>query len=65
MDAQQGEPPNWLPYFTAENRDAAADEAKRLGASELYRMDMPQGKIAIFADPQGAPFSVFEGEVDD
>jgi predicted enzyme related to lactoylglutathione lyase len=65
MDAQEGEPPNWLPYFTVESRDAAADAAKRLGASELYRMDMPQGKIAIFADPQGAPFGVFEGEVDD
>ena len=65
MNAQEGEPPNWLPYFTVESRDAAADAANRLGASELYRMDMPQGKIAIFADPQGAPFGVFEGEVDD
>jgi hypothetical protein len=65
MDAQEGEPPNWLPYFTVESRDVAADDAKRLGANELYRMDMPQGKIAIFADPQGAPFGVFEGEIDD
>jgi uncharacterized protein len=65
MDAQEGEPPNWLPYFTVESRDAAADDAKRLGANELYRTDMPQAKIAIFADPQGAPFGVFEGETDD
>ena len=65
MDAQAGEPPNWLPYFTVESRDAAAEKAKELGARELYRMDMEQGNIAIFADPQGAAFAVFEGEVDD
>lgn len=65
MDAQEGEPPNWLPYFTVESRDGAADTAKQLGARELYRMDMEQGKIAIFADPQGAAFGLFEGEVDD
>jgi predicted enzyme related to lactoylglutathione lyase len=65
MPTQQGEPPNWLPYFTVESRDAAADQAQQLGAQELFRMDMPQGKIAVFADPQGAAFAVFEGEVDD
>jgi predicted enzyme related to lactoylglutathione lyase len=65
MDAQEGEPPNWLPYFTVESRDAAAEQAKGLGAQELFRMDMPQGNIAVFSDPQGATFAVFEGEVDD
>lgn len=65
MDAQEGEPPNWLPYFTVESRDATAEQAKQLGAQELYRMDMEQGRIAIFADPQGAAVGVFEGEVDD
>jgi predicted enzyme related to lactoylglutathione lyase len=65
MDAQEGEPPNWLPYYTVESRDEAADEAKQLGAQELHRMDMEQGKIAIFSDPQGAPLGVFEGDVDD
>jgi predicted enzyme related to lactoylglutathione lyase len=65
MDAQEGEPPNWLPYFTVESRDGAADKAKQLGAQELYRMDMEQGrKIAIFSDPQGAAFALFEGDVD-
>jgi predicted enzyme related to lactoylglutathione lyase len=65
MDAQPGEPPNWLPYFTVESRDRAADEAGGLGASEFARMDMPAGRIAVLADPQGAPFAIFEGEVDD
>jgi predicted enzyme related to lactoylglutathione lyase len=65
MDAQEGEPPNWLPYFTVVSRDETAEKAKALGAQELHRMDMPQGsKIAIFSDPQGAAFAVFEGEVD-
>jgi predicted enzyme related to lactoylglutathione lyase len=65
MEAQGGEPPNWLAYFTVEDRDATAQNAAALGASELARLDMPQGRIAIFADPQGAAFAVFEGEVDD
>jgi predicted enzyme related to lactoylglutathione lyase len=65
MDAQEGEPPNWLPYFTVASRDETADKAKELGARELYRVDMEQGNIAIFSDPQGAAFAVFEGEVDD
>ena len=65
MDVQEGEPPNWLPYFTVESRDATAEQAKQLGAQELYRADMEQGKIAIFADPQGAAIGVFEGEIDD
>jgi uncharacterized protein len=65
MDAQEGEPPNWLPYFTVESRDATADKAKQLGAQELLRLDMEIGKFAVFADPQGAAFAVYEGEVDD
>jgi hypothetical protein len=39
--------------------------AKDLGAQEILRADRGQSKIAVFADPQGAPFGVFEGEVDD
>jgi predicted enzyme related to lactoylglutathione lyase len=26
---------------------------------------MPQGKIAVFSDPAGAPFAIWEGEVQD
>jgi predicted enzyme related to lactoylglutathione lyase len=65
MDAQPGEPPNWLPYFTVESRDGAVEQATGLGARELARLDMQQGLIAALADPQGAAFAVFEGEVDD
>jgi uncharacterized protein len=65
MDIQQGEPPNWLPYFVVENRDDTIAKVKELGGRDLFQMDMPQGKIAVFTDPQGAPFAVWEGEVDD
>jgi predicted enzyme related to lactoylglutathione lyase len=65
MDAQPGEPPNWLPYFVVESRDNAADKAKDLGGQEFAKVDMQQGKIAVLADPQGAPFGIWEGEVDD
>ena len=66
MDAQEGEPPNWLPTSRSRAVTWRPTTQSRLGANELYRTDMPQGsKIAIFADPQGAPFGVFEGEIDD
>lgn len=65
MNTQEGEPPNWLPYFVVTDRDAAADKAKELGGGDLARLDLPAGKIAVLTDPQGAPFGIFEGEVDD
>jgi uncharacterized protein len=75
-EAQGGEPPSWIPYFVVESRDGTVDKAKELGGQEMFRMDLEQragassreeqgAKIAILADPQGAPFAVFEGEVDD
>jgi uncharacterized protein len=65
MNSQQGEPPHWVPYFVVESRDGAADKAKELGGQDWARIDMAQGKIAFVSDPQGAPFGVWEGEVDD
>jgi uncharacterized protein len=65
MPAQEGEPPNWVPYFVVESRDDAVAKAKELGGQEVFQVDMEQGRIAIVADPQGATFAVFEGEVDD
>lgn len=65
MVAQPGEPPNWMPYFTVESRDGALDEALRMGAEEIHRMEMGAGQTAILADPQGAVFGLFAGEVDD
>jgi predicted enzyme related to lactoylglutathione lyase len=65
MTTQEGEPPHWLPYFTVESREDATDKVNNGGGRAYVRMDMPQGKIAVFSDPAGAPFAVWEGEVQD
>jgi predicted enzyme related to lactoylglutathione lyase len=65
MPAQDGEPPNWLPYFVVTDRDETAEKATASGGSEFVRLEMPQGRIAVLADPQGAPFGIWEGETDD
>jgi predicted enzyme related to lactoylglutathione lyase len=37
-----------------------------LGGSVLAGpLDLPAGKIAILADPQGAAFAIFEGETEE
>ena len=65
MSSREGEPPNWIPYFVVESRDAAAAKAQELGGQDHARVDMGMGRIAILADPQGAFFAVWEGETDD
>jgi uncharacterized protein len=65
MNTQEGEPPNWVPYFVVEDRDAAAEAAGEQGGTELMRMEMPMGRIAFLQDPAGAVFAVWEGDTDD
>ena len=67
MAEQHGDAPSfWLPYFTVSSRDGAVRQARELGGSVLAGpLDLPAGKIAILADPQGAAFAVFEGETDE
>jgi hypothetical protein len=69
-EQQMGVPANWLAYFTVASADDAAAKAADLGAQTLMPpVDVPGGpsgsRIAALADPQGAAFAVFEGEVDD
>ena len=63
MGAQQaGMPPNWMSYVCVSSADAAAEKAKSLGGNVV----MPPfdvydfGRMAVFFDPQGAAFSVWE-----
>jgi predicted enzyme related to lactoylglutathione lyase len=67
MAEQHGDAPSfWLPYFTVSSRDGAIKQARELGGSVLAGpLDLPAGKVAILADPQGAAFAVFEGETDE
>lgn len=52
--------PRWLPYVHVEDCDATAKRAQRLGARSLIAAtDIPEiGRVAAFADPQGAAFAV-------
>ncbi|MDQ3862317.1 MAG: VOC family protein [Actinomycetota bacterium] len=67
MAEQHGDWPSfWLPYFTVSSRDGAIGRTKELGGALVAGpLDLPAGKIAILADPQDAPFAVFEGQTDE
>jgi len=67
MTEQHGDAPSfWLPYFTVSSRDGAAERARELGGTVLAGpLDLPAGKIAVLADPQGAALAVFEGPTDE
>ena len=59
-------PPHWMPYFGHEDVDRAVEQVPARGGqlfSGPHRM--PQGSIAVFADPQGAVFALWTGEYDD
>lgn len=59
-------PPHWLPFFTVEDADAAAAMVRDGGGHVLVEpQEIPAGRFAVFADPAGAAFAIFEGEVDD
>jgi predicted enzyme related to lactoylglutathione lyase len=58
--------PNWLPFFTVEDADEAAATVRDGGGRVLVEpSEVPAGRFAVFADPAGAAFAIFEGEVDD
>lgn len=60
-----GTPPHWLVYFGTDSADASVQRVGELGGSTLVEpMDIPQGRIAVVADPQGAVFALFQGEFD-
>lgn len=66
MTADEGTPPNWLPYFAVASTDESIRQAESAGAKLLAGpMDLPAGRIAVLLDPQGAAFAVFAGEFDD
>jgi uncharacterized protein len=59
-------PPHWLPYFGVDDVDAAVRATEEGGGSKLSDpVDVPAGRLAVLADPQGAVFAVFSGEFDD
>jgi predicted enzyme related to lactoylglutathione lyase len=65
MGTQEGEPPNWMPYFTVESRDDAVALIGSSGGTVHAQMEFGPGEIAVATDPQGAAFGIFAGDVDD
>jgi predicted enzyme related to lactoylglutathione lyase len=54
-------PPHWLVYFTVQNTDDTVKRAQGLGGQVLApAMEIPQGRFAVLADPEGAPFAVIQ-----
>jgi uncharacterized protein len=59
---QEGQPPAWTTYVSVEDADATAAAVKEAGGSVIAEpMDvMDLGRMAIFADPTGAVFGVWQ-----
>ncbi|HWW54877.1 MAG TPA: VOC family protein [Acidimicrobiales bacterium] len=54
-------PAHWLVYFAVADCDATVDKAKELGGAVLVPpTDIPPGRFAVLADPQGAPLAVMK-----
>jgi predicted enzyme related to lactoylglutathione lyase len=54
-------PPHWRVYFAVDDADAAVAKVAALGGTVLRPpMDMPFGRHADVADPQGAMFSIIK-----
>jgi len=54
-----GIPPSWGVYFSVSDTDAIVTKAEALGASvRVEPTDIPPGRFAVLADPQGALFNV-------
>jgi predicted enzyme related to lactoylglutathione lyase len=65
-DKQPQEPPNWLVYFAVADVDAGMARVSRLGGNTIAGpFEMAMGKIGIVADPQGAVFALYAGQLQD
>ncbi|MCW2989365.1 MAG: Glyoxalase/bleomycin resistance protein/dioxygenase [Solirubrobacterales bacterium] len=58
----EGQPPAWTSYISVEDADATAAAVKEAGGSVIAEpMDvMDLGRMAIFADPTGAVFGIWQ-----
>jgi hypothetical protein len=65
--AEMPAPPLWLFYLGVDDVDAAVEKIQAAGGSlHMPAMDVPTvGRMAMVADPQGAPFYVMRGASDE
>jgi predicted enzyme related to lactoylglutathione lyase len=60
-----GMPPHWLVYFAVEDIDDALAKVQELGgAKHAGPIDIGIAKIAVVADPQGAVFALYAGQLE-
>jgi uncharacterized protein len=65
MPMPPGGHPAWNLYFGVDDAEAAIARAGELGAQTVMGpMDVPSGRFAVLRDPQGAVFSVVDGQFD-
>ena len=58
-------PAHWSVYFAVADCEDSLAKIKELGGQVMVEpTEVPAGRFAVAADPQGAPFSLFEGELD-
>lgn len=61
MRDEETAPPNWSPYFMVEDCDAAtAAIEKHGGRTCMPPTTLHGGRFAVFTDPQGALFSIYQ-----
>jgi uncharacterized protein len=59
-------PPSWLTYFGIEDVEAGLAKLEQLGGTKLAGpIDIGIAKLAVVADPQGAVFALYAGEMED
>ena len=60
-----GTPPHWLVYFGVQDLDPALAKLSELGGTTIAGpIDIQIAKIAIVADPQGAVFALYAGQLE-
>ncbi len=60
-----GPPPQWLVYFGTDDLDAAISKLTGLGgAMHAGPIDIQMARIAVVADPQGAMFALYDGQLE-
>ena len=62
LDKKSRAKPHWLVYFTVDDIEAATKKARKLGGKAATPIiDLPMGRIAVFSDPTGAAFGLYQG----
>ncbi len=65
LPPQGGGPSHWLVYFASADIDGTASRIPELGGQVMVPpVDVPNGRISVASDPQGAVFALYAGNLD-